>query len=47
MWRTILRWIGPVPPVRAEEGDGVVLGIAVLSLLTMSLPYLFGIHLAR
>ncbi|WP_398475262.1 hypothetical protein [Tardiphaga sp.] len=43
MWRDILRWIGPKPPGRAEEGDGMVLGIIALLLVTVSLPYLLGI----
>lgn len=41
MWRVILKWIGPEPP-RTEEGDGVVLGVVMLLVVTVSLPYLFG-----
>lgn len=41
VWRTILKWIGPEPP-RSGEDDSVLLGVVVLVLLTISLPYLFG-----
>lgn len=43
MWRVIARWIGPNPPCRAEESDGVLLGIVALAVVTISLPYLFGV----
>lgn len=47
MWRNILTWIGPTPPKRAEEGDGVVLGVVMLVVVTVSLPYLLGLLFGR
>lgn len=42
MWRIILEWIGPTPPKSLEEGDGLVLGVLALLVVTVSLPFLFG-----
>lgn len=47
VWRIILKWIGPETPGRGEENEGLVLGVVVMLVLTISLPYLFGILLAR
>jgi hypothetical protein len=43
VWRNILKSIGPEPPRRAKAGDGVMLGVCVLLILTAGLPYLLGI----
>ena len=46
MWRSISEWIGPTPPESQEEGDGLVLGVLAILVLTVSLPFLFGLLLA-
>jgi hypothetical protein len=46
MWRIILEWIGPRAPESGEEGDGLVLGVLAVLVLTVSLPFLFGFLLA-
>lgn len=43
MWRVILRWIGPELPRTAEQGDDVLLGVVTLVIVTVSLPFLFGL----
>lgn len=45
MWRLIFEWIGPRPPAGLEERDDVVLGVLIMALLVMILPFLFGLLL--